>query len=592
MTMHRRRLLWQLYPSYLLITLLSLIVVTWYASEYLRGFYYDWTAQGLLARAHLIEGDVAGLFKLGNPTPLDALCKERGQKAATRITVIAASGKVLGDSEEDPAKMDNHADRPEVMAALAGGMGKFVRYSHTLHENMMYVAIPFPEGEKIVGVVRTAVPVTSIDRTLRQVYLHISAGGLIVTAVIAMLSLVISRRISRPIEELKRGAEQFARGDLSHKLLVPDSQEIGGLANAMNQMAAQLDDRILTVAKQRNEMEAVLSSMVEGVIAVDSEERVININRAAAQLIGVDPSEAKRRSIQEVVRNTQLQQFVARTLARHESVEGEIVLENGEERFLQAHGTVLRDPQGRAIGALVVLNDVTRLRQLENLRREFVANVSHEIKTPITSIKGFVETLLDGAMNDPKDARRFLGIVLKHADRLNAIIEDLLSLSRFEEEGEETAVDLEDGPIKDVLNAAIQSCKVNADAKNMKIGLSCADDLRAKIKAPLLEQAVVNLLDNAIKYSDPGGSVEVGASRTNGEIGIRVCDHGCGIEKEHLPRLFERFYRVDKARSRKMGGTGLGLAIVKHIVQAHGGRVTVESTPGKGSAFTIYVPVA
>jgi len=589
--MHRRRLLWQIYPSYLLITLISLIAVVWYASEYMREFHYESVAGGLFEQTRLVEEDVAQLFHAPDVGRLDAFCKNLAKKVTTRITVIAASGRVIGDSLENPARMDNHADRPEVIEALAGRMGKSTRYSYTLRENMMYVAMPMHEGEAVIGVLRAAVPVTSIDRALRRIYVHIGLGGLVVAAVFATLSLAISRRISRPIEDLTRGAERFARGELAHKLLVPGSQEIGGLAEAMNQMAAQLDDRILTVARQRNEMEAVLSSMVEGVIAVDSDERVININRAAAQLIGVDPAAVHGRSIQEIVRNPDLQQFVARTLARHEAVEGEIVLGDGE-RFLQAHGTVLRDPQGAGIGALVVLNDITRLRQLENLRRDFVANVSHELKTPITSIKGFVETLLDGALDSPEDARRFLAIVSKHADRLNAIIEDLLSLSRLEEEGEKEKAILEEGAIRDVVFAAAQSCKVNAAAKNIRVETACPEDLRARIKAPLLEQALVNLLDNAIKYSESGGLVEVEAARQNGEIAIRVRDYGCGIEKEHLPRLFERFYRVDKARSRKLGGTGLGLAIVKHIVHVHGGRVSVESTPGKGSVFTICIPAA
>jgi two-component system phosphate regulon sensor histidine kinase PhoR len=588
--MHRKRLLWQLYPSYLLITLISLVAVTWYGSEYMRGFYYDYVANGLLARAHLLEGDVAQLFQLESTDRLDAFCKDHGRKAATRMTVINPSGKVAGDSEEDPARMDNHADRPEVIEALAGRTGTSVRYSYSLRENMTYVAIPLTVGDKIVGVMRVAIPITSIDRALRQIYLHIGLGGLVIALIVATISLAISRRISRPIEELTRGAERFAQGDLRHKMLVAGSQEIGSLAEAMNQMASQLNDRILTAARQRNEMEAVLSSMVEGVIAVDTEERVINMNRAAAQLIGVEPAEARGRSIQEVVRNTALQQFVAKTLARHEAVEGEIVFDRGGERFLLANGSVLRDAQGQAIGALVVLNDMTRLRQLENVRREFVANVSHELKTPITSIKGFVETLLDGAMNSPEDAKRFLGIVSKHADRLNAIIEDLLSLSKLEQESERKEIVLEEGSIKDVLTAAVQSCKVNAEAKSMEIETSCPEDIRARIKAPLLEQAVVNLLDNAIKYSEPGGSVQVEAARGDGEIRISVRDHGCGIEKEHLPHLFERFYRVDKARSRKLGGTGLGLAIVKHIIQAHKGRVTVDSIVGKGSVFTIHIP--
>jgi two-component system phosphate regulon sensor histidine kinase PhoR len=360
----------------------------------------------------------------------------------------------------------------------------------------------------------------------------------------------------------------------------------------MNQMAAHLDDRIRTVLRQRNEQEAVLASMVEGVLAVDLEERILRLNRAAGRLLGVRPEQAEGRRIQEVVRKADLQRFVARALANREPVEGDIVLRDAEEgeRFLQAHGTVLRGAQGQEIGALIVLNDVTRLRRLETLRRDFVANVSHELKTPITAIKGFVETLLDGAVADPDDAQRFLQIITRQADRLNAIIDDLLDLSRIEQEAEKGGIPLARGALRPVLEAAVQACSMSAREKPLQIVLHCSGELAAQINAPLLEQAIVNLLTNAIKYSEPAGRVVVDAAQFGDKVMVKVQDWGCGISPEHLPRLFERFYRVDKARSRKQGGTGLGLAIVKHIVQSHGGEVVVHSTPGQGSTFTLILP--
>jgi two-component system, OmpR family, phosphate regulon sensor histidine kinase PhoR len=257
---------------------------------------------------------------------------------------------------------------------------------------------------------------------------------------------------------------------------------------------------------------------------------------------------------------------------------------------LSCLGTPLRDGEGKRTGSLIVLNDVTRLRKLENIRRDFVANVSHELKTPITAIKGFVDTLKDGAAKNLDDAERFLAIIQKHVDRLENIVEDLLSLSRIEKEGEREESELEERAIGEVLAGAIQVCDVKAREKGIGIELICDREVRAEINPTLLEQAVVNLLDNAIKYSDPGKKVEVEALETEAEVLIHVRDHGCGIEKKHLDRLFERFYRVDQARSRKLGGTGLGLAIVKHIAQAHGGSVSVESQPGQGSTFTIHLP--
>ncbi|MEX2561444.1 MAG: ATP-binding protein, partial [Pirellulales bacterium] len=254
------------------------------------------------------------------------------------------------------------------------------------------------------------------------------------------------------------------------------------------------------------------------------------------------------------------------------------------------HGTALRDAGGHSIGAVIVLNDVSRLRQLENMRRDFAANVSHELKTPVTSIKGFVETLLDGAMRDSQDSERFLRIIARQADRLDSIIEDLLSLSRIEKEGDAADLVLTLAELRGVLESALHDCDSKASERGIRIALSCDDGLQARINPPLLEQAVTNLLDNAIKYSEPAGEVQLSGQTAGGEVLIVVRDQGCGIAEEHLSRLFERFYRVDKARSRKLGGTGLGLAIVKHIVLAHRGQVTVESAPSAGSTFTIHLP--
>lgn len=588
--MRQRRLVWQLFFSFLVILVLTLASVSWYFSGTLRRSYLTQTMEDLRARAELIKGQLGEYLAPVDAPTVAVLCRRLGAASETRITVILPSGKVIGDSLGNPARMENHAGRPEVKTALAGKVGNATRFSHTLQREMMYVAVPAVRDGRLLGVVRTAVGVSAVSRTLWTLYLRLLAGGVAAMLLLVLFSLWISRRISRPLEEIKRGAERFARGDLSSRLAVSGSAEVLGLAEAMNKMALELDDRIRTVLHQRNEQEAVLSSMVEGVLAVDTDERILRLNRAAADLLGLDPEAVHRRRIQEVVRKADLQRFVARALTSRSPVEGDIVLRDEGERFLQAHGTVLKDSRGMDIGALIVLNDVTRLRRLETVRRDFVANVSHELKTPVTAIKGFVETLLDGALEKPDDARRFLGIIVRQADRLNAIIDDLLALSRIEQEAERHEIPLWEGSLGEVLESAIQACEINAAAKAIAITCSCPEPLRARINAPLLEQALVNLIDNAVKYSPAESRVQVEALREGRDTVIRVRDQGCGIAREHLPRLFERFYRVDKARSRKQGGTGLGLAIVKHIVQAHGGRVDVESTPGVGSSFTIRLP--
>jgi len=277
-------------------------------------------------------------------------------------------------------------------------------------------------------------------------------------------------------------------------------------------------------------------------------------------------------------------------LSSEEPVEKGLVLYGEAERIVRAHGTPLRDAEGKREGVLIVLNDVTHLAKLENIRKDFVANVSHEIKTPITAIKGFVETLQEGQSQDPEDVRRFLGIVHRHVDRLEAIVEDLLTLSRIEKEAETEEITLEEHSVRVVLVKAVQACENKAQVKKIHLQLECSEDLKGRINPPLLEQAVVNLIDNAINYSEEGKSVTIRAQEKEQEILIQVEDHGSGIERKHLERIFERFYRVDKSRSRKLGGTGLGLSIVKHILEAHGGRVSVESQPGRGSTFTLHLP--
>ena len=585
----RKRLLWQLYPSYLLITLISLLAATWFGSKTMRQFIFEHNATDLKSLAHLFEQQVLNHFSPLNKAAIDRLCKEIGESSDFRVTVILPSGKVAGDSEEDPDKMDNHIDRPEVMQAMRGEESVSMRYSLTLRKNMMYVGIPLNSNNEIVGVLRSSMPLTSIDETIEKIQIKIWIGGIFIAIFAAVISLIISRRISLPIEEIRKGAERFTRGDFQFRLPVFESEEIGSLSETMNQMAKELNERINTITRQRNELEAVFSSMVEGVVAVDTDECIISINHAAAIFFECDPEKVQGASVQEVIRNTELQKFVQSVLSGNKQIEKDIVLFSGTERIVNAHGTVLHDSKGDSLGALIVLNDVTKLRKLENVRKDFVANVSHEIKTPITAIKGFVETLREGETKTPEQRERFLEIIDKHAKRLEAIIEDLLDLSRIEQDDKRTLL-LTETTVSDVLNNSVQLCRDKATAKKIDIEISCSEHLSVKVESSLLEQALVNLIDNAIKYSGEGNDVLLSATQTKDELVISVLDHGCGIEKRHIPRLFERFYRVDKARSRNLGGTGLGLSIVKHIVQAHGGHVSVDSVVGEGSIFKIHLP--
>ena len=588
--MHKRRLLWQLFSAYFWITLVVMLVIVVYASHKVQELYRQRTDLELEAAAQTCIARLADLIGPGAEQRLDEPTRQLGEALGVRVTVILPSGKVVADNNEDPRDMDSHEDRPEVAAALAGSVGRGTRYSMTLRENLRYVAIPLRRGGETVAVVRTSLPVRTLTQTLHAAYREILVAGLAAAMLVAAVSFWVSRRIVGPLDEIRRGAERFARGEFQHRLIVTEAEEIGMLADSLNQMAEQLDERIHTVLRQQNEHDAVLSSMEEGVLAVDNGGKVLSVNQTCGSLLGAQPERLHGRSIYEVIRKPDLVKFIETALVSPASVDGDLRFYGPEERWLNAHGTALHDAGNHKIGALVVLHDVTRLRHLEHIRRDFVANVSHELRTPITSIKGFVETLLDEAVEDKANALRFLGIVLKQVNRLDAIISDLLVLSRIERGAEDQMIETGPEPLGEVLRAAVEMCEKKAKDKSVSLVIACPEDLVARINAPLLEQAVTNLVDNAVKYSEPGATVQIEADREPGGVVIRVKDNGCGIAANHLPRLFERFYRVDKARSRELGGTGLGLAIVKHIVTAHRGTVEVASTVGKGSIFSIRLP--
>ncbi len=590
--MARLKLVWRLFPAFILIAVICLVAGTWYTASSWRNFYLKETAADLENRALLVTVYLQDRHPAPDERQLNEICRRLGNLTSTRLTAILASGQVVGDSQEEPARMDNHADRPEFREAMGGGVGVSTRFSFTLGHNMMYVAVPWKQKDQTLGVLRASLPMKALEGAIRALYLKVALGGLGLALLVAVLSFFIARRISGPLNELQRGALRFARGDLGRKLPVPGTEELASLAEALNYMADQLQNQIASLSRQGKEQEAILSSMTEGVLALDAEGRLLNINPAAAGMLRLDPAAAQSLPAAEVIQDPGLKWFINRTLSAAEPVEGEVEIRDDGRRILKAHGTSLRGPQGASLGTLVVLHDITQLRQLENTRRDFVANVSHELKTPITSIKGFVETLLAGALKEPENAENFLRIIAKQTDRLNEIIDDLLTLSRIEQDAERRQIFLSGQKIQGVLQSAIQVCQSKAAAKNIAIELSCPEELRAQINPPLLEQALVNLVDNAVKFSEPGKAVRVEAQREGGQVVIRVRDQGPGIPAEHLSRIFERFYRVDAGRSRKVGGSGLGLAIVKHIALAHGGGVTVSSVPGQETVFSLNLPAA
>lgn len=585
----RNRLVWQLFPSYLGIIVVALLAVSLLALSSMKSFYHQQTFQELASLARVMRLRVAPLMEEGRFKAVDAYCKRSSRSAGSRVTVIGAEGEVLGDSTKDPAAMENHGERPEVVEALAGKTGASIRFSATLATNMMYVAVPIERDHVVRAVVRTALPMTALEREIRAVQGRIALWGLVTALVAGGISLWVSRKISRPISDMQQSAQRFAQGDFGHTLYVPDSVEIGGLAESMNHMARQLDERIKTTTRQRNEMEAVLSSMAEGVMAVDAGFSIISINTAARGILGLAPGEAVGFGVSEVVRNLAFIRFVEQAAGTLEALASDIKLWDDRETLLHIRSTPLRGAGEGRLGTLIVFNDVTRMRRLETMRRDFAANASHEMRTPLTCIRGAVETLLLEKEGIPEDHRRFCTIIEKNVHRMTQLIDDLLELSRIEQQ-HRGGVSPAPSEIDAVVHASQLLLAGHAAAKEVTITVTGDKGVSASFDPMLLERAVVNLLDNAIKYSPARGTVTVAVAKGEGRVEIRVTDQGGGIPQEHIPRLFERFYRVDSARSRKLGGTGLGLAIVKHVMHLLKGEVRVESTPGKGATFTLVVP--
>lgn len=594
--MRRRKLFLQLFPLYSLITLASLLVISLYFVSTLHNVYYEQVADNLELCARLVGSQFERDGIPQSEKELGKLVRSLSKKCRTRLTVVSVSGVVLADSAKRPEWMENHADRPEIKDALAGGIGISRRRSTTMGVVMVYVAVPVVEKGKVVGVVRASRAVNATNALLSVTYRLIVLAVAVTGIFAGIAGFVVTRRIGISLSRLRDAAARMAAGDLNSRVPVPDTLEFADLAETLNGMAKQLSRIIHTSSNISREQQAILSSMQEGVIAVTNDDRILILNPAAEQLLGVSMDEARGKIVSEVIRHSGLLKLLERCRGDQAALAEEIVIRDvstgiAQDKILQATGRALVDTEGKKIGALVVLNDVTQTRELENMRREFVANVSHELKTPITSIKGFIETILDGALDDPVKAREFLEIVARQTDRLDLIIEDLLTLSAIEQKSESAEILKEPTKVRSLLEQAAAAIQVKAKSADIRIDIECSDDLIAPVNALLMEQAIINLLDNAVKYSPPSGTVKLIAESTCDYVGIHVVDNGPGIAAEHIPRLFERFYRVDKARSRKMGGTGLGLAIVKHIVQAHRGRTEVQSTLGKGSTFSIFVPV-
>lgn len=513
--------------------------------------------------------------------PVRELALYLSRQTGLRVTIIAPDGRLIGESGPPPAApagIENALQRPEVQAALKTGQGIASRRSAGLGGDLLCLAMALRHDERLAGIVHVAAPLQEIEQTTRRVR-RIVLGATAVVAVAGLPVLfLMARRPGVAIETIRAAAARAAGGDLTVRADVESADELGELGAALNEVTGQLQERVKELSRERAELEATLSNMVEGVLVVDAGGRIRIANRALCERLRL-PESAPGKTVLEVFRNAALQDLVARALAGQHTSATELTFFGGQERVFSINAAGLRGADGLPAGAVVVFHDITRLKQLENIRKEFVANVSHELRTPLSIIKGYVETLLEEQPGHP-----FLQTIQKHARRMESLIDDLLNISELESH----QARLQFGPVS--LRAAMDEELIQR-AADKKIELTVElPDTPARADAERLRQVFTNLLDNAIKYARR--RIRVTGLVHEDEIEVCIADDGPGISPEHLPRIFERFYRVDKARSRQLGGTGLGLAIVKHIVQAHGGRVWAESRLGAGSSFYFTLPRA
>lgn len=588
----RLNLFWKLGFAFFALLVAVLLAVDYYAGRNLRRDYEraGFDQLSAIARIALASPPAVSDLSSTSRSPSPSLGEWVAKMAASnvRVTVVTADGLVLADSQSNPRTMENHAGRPEIRDALAKGEGQSVRHSVTINRDLLYYAARYsvPGGAPVV--LRFATPLGTVEEEVWAFRRRLWLSSLLMLVIAGIASLWISRSFARRVERLQSFSRRVAEGDFRPIDADRSGDTLEVLAASLNDSAARLDRAIRTVTEERNLSSAILGSMVEGVAVVSRGERLVFANDGFAEILelGVPPRPGS--SLVETVRQTELIEAVRAVLRGAPRVEAEIVTGTLRQHFFAV--TVASVKAAENSGAVIVLHDITDLRKLERIRRDFVANVSHEFKTPLTAIQGFAETLLAGAMDDPQNRLRFLQIILDHSRRLARLTDDLLELSRMDADRVDLEVDRLS--VSQFVQSCIETTQRSAAEKNLRVSVNLKTslpDIAADRRR--LAEVLQNLLDNAVQYTPSGGRITVSASSDGDEVEFTVSDTGIGIPKVDQPRIFERFYRVDVARSREVGGTGLGLSIAKHLVEAHGGRIWVESEVGQGSQFHFTVPV-
>ena len=586
----------QLIIIFVIIQILILSVIYFYFTDRQSEFYIEQLKVSLKNEAKLIiskeklnfDDDILNQ-EIRND--FDEWSKKWGEEIDARITIIDKNGEVIADSTYNPYEMDNHLNRPEIQQVIKGNKtGSAIRRSDTLKIDMLYMALPVIKDGEILAFMRLAKSLEEINTVVKQNL----KNYFIFFLVILFLSLILLGRFTsdliKPIQKMSKIASKIADGNYGESInLESHSKEIDKMTQQFNLMSKKLEKKINEISEEKNKAEAILSSMVDGVIATDENGDIMLINPAAREMLFIDEKDVKNKDFIQVVRNYKINELLEKVLKDNNIISQEIVLQREEEKILRCHFASITNEKDDIKGGVIVFTDITELRRLEQVRKDFVANVSHELKTPLTSIIGYVDTLIENENIDEKTSNKFLKIIKDEADRLGILIQDLLNLSKFEDSNP----DLKPGDVEQLIKKTISILKEKANKKNITIKTEIENDLsQVYMIKEQIEQVMINLIDNAIKYTPKNGEIEVKVTDRNEKILVEVKDNGIGIPDEDKQRIFERFYRVDKARSRSMGGTGIGLSIVKHIIKSHDSEINLESESGEGSKFWFYLKKA
>ena len=575
---------WRLTASYVIIAFVAIGALALSLSLWTDAVYRDQLTSRLRAEARLIARD---LPRSKGQVALQKTASEAGRVLETRVTIISAKGVVLADNQHNPKTMANHGSRPEFQQAMREGQGTAMRFSRTLHTRMLYVALPYGNRD---GVVRLAVPLTEIERLRGAAHRAAVWLGLVAAVVLAWVSTRISRSVTLPISQMSKFAADFSHGKAKRRIYAGKGapSEISVLSKSLNEMADRLQETLDQLAEEKNKAEAVLWKINDGVIVLDSEGRIRLANSAAQTILGVEADRLQGKTVIEGTFNTELSELAGRALRSGEPATLDVTLSRPAHRDLSVHAAPMEDAVGQVIGAVLVLRDFTAERDVHRIRRDFVANVSHELRTPLASLKAMAETILLRGGDNPTLSEEYATKMSEEIDRLALMTQELLGLAEIEN-GTRTP-NKRQVSLPDAVEDAITAVLPLAERKGISIAADIPPELAACADPDGLKQVLVNLLDNAVKYTGEGGSVTISAEETPSGVAISVRDTGIGISPDDCRRIFERFYRVDKDRSRATGGTGLGLSIVRHIVESHGGKVTVESELGRGSRFAVFFP--